>query len=870
MNIGKVATVVRYGTIVLIAAIIGAAALQIVRDRRGTLDQASVTAENLTSSIGQNTRQLVDGMNLILAGLVTDLRMDQPNDLASPDIRRRLLRQRSKDLPYTSSFYILDAWGNPIGSSEDASDDGPSAPQLAIYDLAKAGGMDGLIVGKPSTTHEPDGPPKVTFHVARRIVDEHGVFQGVIGAEINVSRLQRSFEAFNVGGLGLVALYLTDGSIIARAPPLPPGRRNANIVNSPLLREHLPHRKQGVATWKYAFDGVRRITSFEVVGQNDSFIVVVALDEDAVLSAWHDRSILTAAFAIVLCATTLILAALVIRALRERERANAVTLERLRALSAASADLLAIREIPALLDAATTLARDLTDARLCTSILMKEGSLVPANHAVSMHDIHAKWRGFQGLPDGSGIYGLVFRNAKPLRLSRSAFENHPDRKGFGPNAAAHPPISGLLAVPLRSREGTPQGVILLSDCARGDFDATDESVAEQLARVVSVAVDNVRLLSMLETARARAESATDEFQRVFNAMSDAVIWIDAEWRVSKMNENAEILFRRNARELAERELWAVFPELDTPLGAALRNVMVTGAPMEARVNFEPLGVWLDVRAYRHKGRDADIGGISIFFRDVSELVRIESRLRHAQQLEAIGKLTGGVAHDFNNLLTVILGNADQLAARIADPQQRRLAEMIRAAGMTAAEITQRLLAFARRQPLNPRTIRVQKKLTALRPLLQRTLGDDIRVDMKIHGEPSPVVIDPVQFETAVLNLVVNSRDATPRGGQVSIEARNETLDAPQAMDGDHAASGEYVVVSVSDTGTGMTPDVLASAFDPFFTTKEIGKGTGLGLSMVYGFMRQSRGHVKIESEAGHGTTVKLFLPAKSDAVQTSR
>ncbi|WP_439578470.1 ATP-binding protein [Elioraea sp.] len=247
--------------------------------------------------------------------------------------------------------------------------------------------------------------------------------------------------------------------------------------------------------------------------------------------------------------------------------------------------------------------------------------------------------------------------------------------------------------------------------------------------------------------------------------------------------------------------------------------------------------------------------------DVSERHLLESQLHRAQKLEAVGQLTGGVAHDFNNLLTVVLGNADSLVEALgAEPALRRLAEMILHAAQRGAELTGSLLAFARKQPLEPVPTDLNALLTRIEGLLRRSLGEHVELDLHRAHTAWRAMVDPAQLESAVLNLCVNARDAMPRGGRITIETADVLLDEDVAARDEEVAPGPYVMLAVSDTGMGMTPEVLARAVDPFFTTKQQGKGTGLGLSMVWGFVKQSRGHLKIYSEQGHGTTVKLYLP----------
>src|SRR5690348_7995459 len=253
-------------------------------------------------------------------------------------------------------------------------------------------------------------------------------------------------------------------------------------------------------------------------------------------------------------------------------------------------------------------------------------------------------------------------------------------------------------------------------------------------------------------------------------------------------------------------------------------------------------------------------GVLKIHTDVTERVDLERRLAQSQKLEAIGQLTGGIAHDFNNLLTVIVGNADTLAEELPGRQDvLPLVEMIRTAGERGSELTSHLLAFARRQALEPKTIQPIKLIDGMRNLLRRTLGENIELAVEHAADVAMVSVDPAQFESALLNLCINARDAMPRGGKLMIETANVILDENYAGQRPDVLPGAYVRVSISDTGTGMSGEDAARAFEPFFTTKPRGKGTGLGLSMVYGFVKQSGGHVGIYSELGHGTVVTLYL-----------
>ncbi|HEX9212454.1 MAG TPA: PAS domain S-box protein [Bradyrhizobium sp.] len=251
---------------------------------------------------------------------------------------------------------------------------------------------------------------------------------------------------------------------------------------------------------------------------------------------------------------------------------------------------------------------------------------------------------------------------------------------------------------------------------------------------------------------------------------------------------------------------------------------------------------------------------NVFYRDLTDKIASEERIRHAEKMEAVGQLTGGVAHDFNNILTVITGTIEILADAVAkEPELAAITKMIDEAAGRGAELTQHLLAFARKQPLQPREIDINSLIIDTAKLLRPTLGEQIQIESVFEDESCVAIVDPNQLTTAILNLALNARDAMPGGGKLIVETGAAYLDEVYASAND-VPPGHYVLIAVSDTGSGIPANMLARVFDPFFTSKGPGKGTGLGLSMVYGFIKQSAGHIKIYSEEGHGTTIKMYLP----------
>ncbi len=285
-----------------------------------------------------------------------------------------------------------------------------------------------------------------------------------------------------------------------------------------------------------------------------------------------------------------------------------------------------------------------------------------------------------------------------------------------------------------------------------------------------------------------------------------------------------------------------------------------------RVRKDGTRFWASVIIDPIRAEDGRLIGFAKVTRDLTEKREVEEQLRQSQKMEAVGHLTGGLAHDFNNLLTGISGSLEMMQIRMAQGRMADLDRYLMAAQgaiKRAAALTHRLLAFSRRQTLDPKPTNANRLVDGLEELIRRTVGPSIQVELVGASGLWPILVDPNQLENAILNLCINARDAMPEGGKLTVETANRWLDERAARQHD-LPIGQYVSVCVTDTGTGMTPDVIAKAFDPFFTTKPLGEGTGLGLSMIYGFARQSGGQVRIYSEVGEGTTMCLYLPRHTE------
>src|SRR5689334_9218257 len=366
--------------------------------------------------------------------------------------------------------------------------------------------------------------------------------------------------------------------------------------------------------------------------------------------------------------------------------------------------------------------------------------------------------------------------------------------------------------------------------------------------------------SMMTTLR----QANQTLDAVVQSSPVAILGIDSSRRVIVWNRNAERIFGLSATDVIGRPFPPLIEVAGTELGNMVRRLLEGEVLTNLEIRQQPSReAALDLRVSGAPLYDGDhrVRGAVCIVEDVTESNATQRQLEHAHRMEAVGQLTGGLAHDFNNLLAIVIGNLDLLQD---DPDlndgSKESVDLALKASLGGATLIRQLLAFSRRQALSPKAFDMGALVASTRELLSRTLGEHIEVEMRLAPELWPALADSAQVESAIANLAINASDAMPNGGRLTLETANKHLDDRYADANPDVQPGDYVMLAVSDTGTGIPPDILNRVFEPFFTTKEYGKGSGLGLSMVYGFAKQSRGHVKIYSEVGHGTTVRLYLP----------
>ncbi len=365
-----------------------------------------------------------------------------------------------------------------------------------------------------------------------------------------------------------------------------------------------------------------------------------------------------------------------------------------------------------------------------------------------------------------------------------------------------------------------------------------------------------------------ADHANALLVAIVESSQDAIISKTLDGVITTWNTGAEHLFGWTAAEAIGRPIYMLIPEANHAQEDELLARLTRGERIEMsesiRLHKSGKEIGVSIALSPIRDRHGTIIGASKVARDISErqeMAKAQEQLRQSQKMESIGQLTGGIAHDFNNLLAVVLGNLDFMMERTTqdDPLREFIRPSIEAAEH-GAELTQQLLSFGRKQALQPKIVNINELLHYFTMLVRHTLGERIQTILSLSRDVWNVNIDATQLQNALLNLAVNARDAMADGGKLIIETKNILIDQHYVDANAEIVAGDYVMIAVTDSGEGMMPDVLEKVFEPFFTTKEVGKGSGLGLSMVYGFVKQSAGYIKISSDYGHGTTVKIYLP----------
>ena len=649
---------------------------------------------------------------------------------------------------------------------------------------------------------------KPSIQFTRRLMRDGSVFDGVMTVSIDPQYFSSSFDSVNLGQKGIAVLIGLDGIIRARRANMATDV-GQDVSRSPLFR-HLSIAKSGTYVAPSGVDHVERIVSYTTV-PDYPLVVMVGIATDDALAGWYRVKPLTFIGG---GALTLIIAALtwfIVRETRRRQQAERKRHEDSFRL------LFEGNPVPMwLVDLGTMKYLAVNDAALAHYGYTRDQFLSMGVYDIrppedreeikrafwswDARDNIRSWRHLKA--DGSIIDVMVYRRLLTYEGRRAS-------------------LVAVLDVTERLRVEAER------DRNRDFLDRIIEAVP------ATIYVKDARDLCYILVNRAAEQQwglARDEiigktaYDLFDKETADRIARVDCE----ALQSNTEISLPAHAVRM--------------PNGGAR---VITG---------KRLGI---------RGPDGNPQYILGVVEDVTEQKATEEQLRQALKMEAVGKLTGGVAHDFNNLLTVIIGNLDLLQIEIADnPSAAQKVEAILQASERGAELTRQMLAFSRRQPLQPKQVDLNRLVGDTMRLLSRTLGEAITVDVQVAADAGVVFVDAQQLETALVNIAINARDAMPTGGTLTVATRRTELDAGHPALPPGAPAGTFAIIEITDNGSGMPPEVLERIFEPFFTTKPVGKGTGLGLSMVYGFMKQSGGHISAYSEVGRGTTFRLYLPAR--------
>ena len=823
---GRVTTIrprlITIGMVLVSLALLGSGGL-VLGQRHAALEAARVTAENLAATIAEQTARSLQAVDVVLLDLQDRASEDEPGSagaaramLAGPRFAA-WLRAATMHQPQIEALLVADADGNVLNAAGRlaAPRQAEAAAEAARHFAAAgdgAGAANALFIGAPAPepASTPGRKPWMAY-LARTLPRPDGMLAGVIVAVLRLDTFGSLYTGLRLRGNGMVALLRRDGTVLLRQPPLEPGGMRVppdSPWHDAVARGGGSYRSAGI------FDDQNRTVAVRPLHDSD-LVTVVGVDETAALAGWRRDAAIGSVGALAASGCILLLLRALLRQFRRLERAQA-------ALEAANTELLGkSRELE------TTLAT------------MDQGLMMvtPDQRVAICNDRAIE---LLGLPRELVRDRPLFEVVLDWQWRVGEFDRN------DPSMVTMRQRGGYLDRPSTYERRRPNGRMI-----------EVRSVPLEGGGVVRTFTDT--------TERALGE---ERFRQIFNDSPLAIALASGEdRRFVQVNPALCKLTGRSADELVGR------PWTDIVLPDDHETIKARPVPPQGRVTLEvrlltragPVA-WLRLTRSWLPAAPGLPPVLLAIGEDITPQRDMEARLRQAQRLEAVGQLTGGVAHDFNNLLGIIMLDAEMLAEASADdPERAHLASEILATAGSGAELTRRLLAFARRQTLQPRAMDLNATVAGAAGLLRRTLGQAIRVELDLAAGLWPLSADASQIGDALLNLALNARDAMPCGGVLTIATANTQIDAAAATP--DLPAGDYVGLKVTDTGTGMTPEVLERAVEPFFTTKPPGAGSGLGLSMIYGFARQSGGTLLLHSTSGAGTTVHLLLPRAAQGPQ---
>lgn len=812
-------------------------------NRESQIRESFATATTISHAVAEHTRQvfktLQSGVNSA-SSLLADTISVANSERVLAD-----LVEVQRDFPQIMIFYVVDRNGDLVASSTGLPSEQINVAHYPEFIHHRDNPNAGARLGLPRQSRGSDLAPRWVMMMTRRLETDDGQFAGVAAATLSLGYLTDFYDSLDLPADSVLGLILNDGTLLARVPVIE-SMIGESLGDGPLAAAILTGDNQGTAD-VVSLDGHPRLVAFQVL-TDLGVSVYVGLSRQQVLAGWWRNNLLIAALGLLIVSIFATGSALVYRQTASIQQAERRRTDRLRALTE-------VTEVLVSCHSSSMLAAELATRSVALLRASETCVFLPARQ----HDDEDIRVTSKGLPPTAfhpaicafgGLAAAAIADRRLKSLSRNELDAMFPVMGPRPSL----PASHLLVVPIIDRTGEASGVICLIDPE--ETAESNLAEAQQIANFAGLCLEGIQATETLSRLLIDAQDAQREIEGIFNSISDAVVAIDRGWRFTFLNDEAERVLGVDRGSLVGKHLLNDFPDLR---GSEVETVLVSALERREKVATE---YWIDARKQLLAGRVYPTDdGATLYFRDITKERQTEEGLRQAQKLESIGKLTGGIAHDFNNMLTVIIGSADVAIDLLPEEQAvaREQLETIRVAGERAAELTHRLLAFARRQPLDPRTVDPDELVLGMGKMLRRVIGETVDIVTLAAGIKWKAIADPGELQNAILNLAINARDAMPEGGKLTIETAGVTVDETYASD-NLLHTGDYVVIAVSDTGIGMDAATVRQAFEPFFTTKPMGQGSGLGLSMVFGFARQSGGHVKIYSEPGEGTTVRLYLP----------
>jgi len=727
----------------------------------------------------------------------------------------QLLQDKISGLPHVDAITIIDAEGNLINSSRDW----PSPPiNIADRDRFRLLKTDPKLTWSIGEAVRNRFAGDWTVNLARKVAGPNGEFLGLVQGSMQLSYFEKLFQTIVLGEQASISLFRNDGMLLVRYPRIETaiGRPLTDVADAFGERDHITVRLVTKLTGNQRLIAGHKLAHFPL-------FAAVGLDVEAALSAWRNEAIfLASAGGLVAIGVTIIFIVIVRNSM---------------------------------------LGLRWSQRRLYEQKLQLDMALDNMSHGILMFDSESRivvcnrrYIDMYGLSPDVVKPGCTFRNLIAHRKETGSFVGDVEQYCSEVKAQID---SGEAATSIVTTADGRSMEVTNRPFSDGSWIGTHQDV----------------------TQRKRHEAALSESEKmargIIDTALDAFIQLDERGVIVEWNPQAEKTFGWSDQEaIGKRLVDLIVPEAHRArhkegvsrfLRTGKSNLLGKRTVIDALCKDErQIKVELGITALQRNSGYVFNG----FIKDLTEKHAADEQIRQFQKMEAISNLTGGLAHDFNNLLLIIIGNLDLLQENIHNDSGA--AQQLGAAldaSLRGAELTRQLLAFSRRQPLQPKIVDVGQVITKTSKLLARTLGGNINIDLRLATETPGLLIDETQFEAAIINLAVNARDAMSNGGTLTIESGMSRLGADETLLGSGRAPGKYTVVEVRDTGAGMPPDVAARIFEPFFTTKDTGKGTGLGLSMVYGFIKQSGGYIGVESEVGKGTAVKLYLPCAATTVQ---